>query len=51
MSVQGFEQAYSRMMEQAMECGSAERRRKLQEQGGAEKALLEQVWWPAVGSL
>ncbi|WP_308635073.1 winged helix-turn-helix domain-containing protein [Paenibacillus silvisoli] len=46
-----FEQAYQRMMEQAMECGSEERRRKLMEHGPAEKALVEQIWWPVVGSL
>ncbi|MBP3961680.1 DNA-binding response regulator [Paenibacillus lignilyticus] len=51
MVAQEFEQAYTRMMEQAMESGSEERKRRLSEYGEAEKALLQQVWWPAVGSL
>ncbi|SDX14925.1 hypothetical protein [Paenibacillus sp. CF384] len=51
MEQQGFEQAYTRMMEQALAGGSEERKRRLAEHGDAEKALLQQVWWPAVGNL
>ncbi|SFS56228.1 hypothetical protein [Paenibacillus sp. BC26] len=51
MMEQEFEEAYTRMMEQARQSGGAERKRRLSEHGEAEKALLQYVWWPAVGSL
>ncbi|REE70512.1 hypothetical protein A8990_13067 [Paenibacillus taihuensis] len=46
-----FEHAYARMMESAVMSSSQERKRRIVEHDQAEKLFLQNVWWPAVGSL
>ncbi|QHW33658.1 hypothetical protein GZH47_24575 [Paenibacillus rhizovicinus] len=46
-----FETAYERMMEKALADSSSERKRRLLEKAQAEKTMLANVWWPAVGHL
>lgn len=46
-----FDRAYAEFMQAHLEAGKGERLRRLTEgHGHAEKASLERVWWPAVGS-
>ncbi|MCC3374975.1 helix-turn-helix domain-containing protein [Cohnella sp. REN36] len=46
---QAFESAYSRFIEEQWKRSKGERRRRLEKHGHAEKKLLSEVWWPALG--
>jgi len=45
-----FETHYSAWMKKQIDASEGERRRRLREHGYLERKLLQNVWWPAVGS-
>jgi hypothetical protein len=45
-----FETHYDAWMKRQIAASAGERRRRLQEHGYLERKLLQNVWWPAVGS-